>query len=351
MIWNRPPQSQLDKYHKGMKIEDMFSSTASKRETYRFEDIENITQAHLSGNYMLCLMIKGEMKCEKEKEKRSNEKKEEEERMKLILEKVYSMQVEKDVKAFSVMEPAVSEDNALNLKTVSRKENVFYQKNVVVDKNKLIKIALKSAEQSQSSIWYKERFIRITASSRAHKVKTRKENFEGLAATFFKEKYKISSTPEMRYGLRMEREAKLKFQEMTNYFIYDVGLIVSSKQPYLACSADGLIRKDNILELLEVKCPYTCESSAIVDRENKILYVKYLKFNKNNEIVLHENHIYYTQVQTSMHVLCVDTCHFFVYSPFDQVHIVVKKNEEFLSNLITKIEEFYFNNFIQLLEK
>ncbi len=51
-----------------------------------------------------------------------------------------------------------------------------------------------------------------------------------------------------------------------------------------------------------------------------------------------------------MYILAIHVCHFFVYSSFDQIHILVHRDEEFLSSVIPKIETFYFTYFIPALE-
>ena len=50
-----------------------------------------------------------------------------------------------------------------------------------------------------------------------------------------------------------------------------------------------------------------------------------------------------------MYIVGVDLCHSFIYSPFDYLYIKVKRDEEFLSEIIPKLEYFYFNYFIKLL--
>lgn len=61
----------------------------------------------------------------------------------------------------------------------------------------------------------------------------------------------------IRYGLNKETEARKHFVVKFDLIVHQVGLVVSMKQPFLACS--GLVFDGEDLQLLEIKCPYTCE--------------------------------------------------------------------------------------------
>lgn len=66
MVWNKPPQSQLDKYHKGCAIRDLFPSKSGSRdvdETFTFKNVENVTDMHLLENSPFIEMVKAEKKC------------------------------------------------------------------------------------------------------------------------------------------------------------------------------------------------------------------------------------------------------------------------------------------------
>lgn len=113
-----------------------------------------------------------------------------------------------------------------------------------------------------------------------------------------------------------------KFTESTGYFIDDVGLVIS-KEPFLACSPDGIIFDGDSYELLEVKCPYSCEGSIIVNFKKRESKVNYLVFDKKGVLHLKKNHKYNTQIQVSMYILNVRVCNFFVYSSEDFVRLKI----------------------------
>lgn len=95
--------------------------------------------------------------------------------------------------------------------------------------------------QNQYLSLLKERHLRITCSSKAHDIKTRKENFEALAIRFMKDKGKGKLTESMLHGLTMEPTAESCFEKQTGWKVLDVGLIVCLLQPFLACFPDGFI--------------------------------------------------------------------------------------------------------------
>ncbi|KAL1513626.1 hypothetical protein ABEB36_003015 [Hypothenemus hampei] len=127
-----------------------------------------------------------------------------------------------------------------------------------------MKIIIVSEGQSTCYQWHSERFKRITASSRAHRIKTREENFESLAKQFNNQKFQGRMTIAMEYGLIMEIKARECFILETGLHVHTVGLIVKMDQPHLAASPDGVITETD--SLLEIKCPYTCKNSMIIDR-------------------------------------------------------------------------------------
>lgn len=203
--------------------------------------------------------------------------------------------------------------------------------------------------QSQSSVWIRERVSRITCSEKAHRIKTRRKNFNELAVNLHKSSYQMISTKQMRYGLNLEPVAKIAFKNLIQTEIYATGVVICFKQPFLACSPDRLIFDEEEFQLLEIKCLFSCANSIIVDYDNKESMVHYLIFNENNEVELKKMHKYYTQIQLSMYVVNVKLCHFLVYSMNQYVYLNIERDEEFLRLLISKIEQFYFENYINLI--
>lgn len=226
----------------------------------------------------------------------------------------------------------------------------FFDRNISVTNEKWTLICLSSIRQSESAAWYKERFPRITASRKGHRVKTRTEHFESLAKQFKNESYKGTLTESMRYGLKMEVHAKKALSELLQTDIHNVGLVVNAKQPFLACSPDGIIFNDNNLILLvEIKCLSSRENSIIFDRKNGQSFVEYLIVNDTKSPELKKSHIYYTQIQLSLYITRTKICHFFVFSEKDFVLSSISLDEYFLAETIPKIENFYYRTFLPFL--
>lgn len=348
MIWNRPPQVQLDKYHKGGRIEELFPSQEKRDDKiFTYTDLENISEQHYIEDSPQIEMIKKEKQCEQEKEVRLLEKNRKDANLKYFLQKLYDYQIHSIFQTYHAYTVHVTDSRQMFEKMRCSPEFMSKYKEISVDTDKWMEIAFNSVGQSNTSTWFKERFSRITCSSKAHRIKTRLKNFHELASDFNKEKYKGHLTTAMKYGLDTEKTARLAFQEYYGYIVHEVGLIVSPKQPYLACSPDGIIYTGEFLELLEIKCPYSCENTPIADIEKKTSFVPYLIFDDFGYLKLKESDKYYTQVQVSMYILGIKTCHFFVFSSQDQIHLKLKRDECFLSSLVPKLEMFYFNNFIQ----
>lgn len=360
MIWNRPPEVQLEKYRKGCTIAEMFAApedaidpTASarqKKEVYVFPDVRNFG-AILEQNCALTRMLNFELECVDSREEREVLKRAEEEEFRQLISDLYKLQVSEDIPKYYAYKCVAGKNNCLKFVIVTCPEDckTFYDSNVIVDLKKWECILFNSVKQSKTSVWFKERYLRVTASQKSHRIKTRKENFEGLAKQFQKKRYDGTMLDPMRYGLDMEPVAKDKLSAEINRKVHDVGLVVCMKQPFLACSPDGVIYNDGDVELVEIKCPYTCKDAVIFDYDKGKSFVDYLVVNANNEPHLKENHIYYTQIQMSLYIMGLKSCKFFVYSSKDFVLLTILRNEDFLKTVVPVIENFYFKHFLPLL--
>jgi len=124
--------------------------------------------------------------------------------------------------------------------------------------------------------------------------------------------------PSLKYGRSAEERARKRFEEVTNRTVIECGLIVKPEQPWCAASPDGLLLDNNgKLEVLEIKCPYSCRDTNI-----SVNYVK--------DGQLLRSHPYFCQVQFQMYVTNARKCHFFVYSDQDIVHLSVDFDDEYV---------------------
>ncbi|XP_037508731.2 uncharacterized protein LOC119385345 [Rhipicephalus sanguineus] len=215
-------------------------------------------------------------------------------------------------------------------------EDVTDMEHIMIDEDMCSAIANRTVQQSLCPEWHKLRRERLSASSKAHRIRVRERDFEKLAHDLVHQKHFYNEA--CRYGTAMEATARKDYEGETGRTVTRIGLVVSKVQSWLCCSPDGLAQDDDVI-LIEIKCPFRCRDKPI--HENATLAVDYLHV-VNEELQLKENHAYYTQVQVSLYVLNLELCHFVVYSPLQLVVVKVRRNEEFLKFIIPKMEWFYF---------
>jgi len=330
--WGIPSHKNKTPYPQGTTIADLYPPAKKlKLSPYNVEDLI----ANYSGiNCPLINTLKAEMQTSEMKECKnvlnhilsSVSNNSETEFFEFVLNKL-------DIKSYLTY--------SANVQPTSE-DTKFYSTKVCISKEKIMLTAQNTVTQAKSVEWMSTRCIRIS-STKAHNVKTRKANFTKLAKDFLNEKSFSNANTE--YGKRMEIVARKQFykQNLSRVRVLEVGVIVSRNQPWICASPDGIIieKPSESFSLLEIKCPSSRKNQLIVDYEKGISHLKYLIF-QNNEISLNRKHNYYTQVQHAMYVTNLDNCHFVVHSSKQQVCILIPRDENFLSNLIPKLQKFYF---------
>jgi hypothetical protein len=221
----------------------------------------------------------------------------------------------------------------------------YYVHNLNMDREEVIKVACRTIRQSQDPEWHTIRKFRIS-STKAHRIFRRRADLPKLAHDL--KKPQTFCTEGMRYGLRMEGVAKRLFCKQFKRRVIDSGVIVSSTDPWLCASPDGVVMFENEVSLLEIKCPASLRGRTIVDRVANVSYVKYLKV-INNTVVINKKHEYYTQMQIAMYVSNLVYSHFYVYSSKEQVHLLVERDDTFLSECLPKLCSFYFKHYLPVL--
>lgn len=159
----------------------------------------------------------------------------------------------------------------------------------------------------------------------------------------------MSHLPAIQYGNKHEKTAIKQYCEDFSEEVVSIGVLVKPLQPYLCASVDGIvIRENKVHQIIEVKCPKTCERKPIYDKEAKAFNVGYLHLVEGKG-QLKKTHSYYTQCQMNMYVTGVKLCDFYVWSPISTYLVTVEIDENFLSTLIPKITNFYFNYYLKAL--
>jgi len=209
-------------------------------------------------------------------------------------------------------------------------------------------------EQGNNSAWRLHRQTRLSASSKAHQIKTRRNRNEDLAERFVIDK-KIfgKGLKYVEYGINMEDYASKKYSQVHGVHIIKCGLVVHQRQPWMCASPDGLVIHNNkVIRLLEIKCPYTCKDTQLIDKHSGKLRVPYLQYDEGKSIIsLKRSHNYFTQCQIQMYCTGLQECDLFVYTNQDCITVSIKRDNLFLENLVKKMEYFYFNYYLPVLTK
>lgn len=239
--------------------------------------------------------------------------------------------------------------NLFNMFPLKVNESNFYFKNINVDKNSCFNILIKTLNQADSNFWFENRKYRISASSKAHKIKICKNLTPAgqihLVNTLLKTaNLGKTGTRNVTYGKNTESIAIRTYEQIFNKVIIKSGLVINPIIPWLCASPDGLVLKNGkINAVLEIKCPISCRNKNII--ENGVPNLKYLLMD-NNEIKLKKSSMYFTQCQILMYCTGLLKCEFFIYNNIEPLALTIERDEIFLTNIIKKMERFYYDYYL-----
>lgn len=231
------------------------------------------------------------------------------------------------------------------VKQLTGEDLIFYNSTVALDFDACLKIA---RAKQLSPEWFVARKARITGTF-VHKI-LRSTDLCKTAETKACEKTFSSAATE--YGKANEDCARNEFAVKNNLNVVQTGLLISVREPFLACSPDGVfVASDNSLQLLEIKCPFVCSDVSVYEAI-KTKKLKYLVTDGEN-ITLKKNDCtgYYAQVQFALYVLDLDRAAFYVYSPCGSVELRVERDDEFIRDMVCQLKLFYFSHLLPLLHK
>ncbi|XP_058467359.1 uncharacterized protein LOC131440258 [Malaya genurostris] len=245
----------------------------------------------------------------------------------------------------------------LNIDFPSPDLKQYYESSVVLRSDQIFELCVSTRTQADgnaTSLWFAARKLRISASEKAHKIKVRtsRKPAHNLAKDLINSK--TVDHPNLMYGSQNEKIAlNLYRKQNNNYIIFEIGVLVSEYEPWLCASLDGVVigKESGLVEkVLEIKCPINCKDQSIFDERRMSFGVKYLDI-VDNEIYLRKNHQYYTQVQLQMYISNTWICDLFLYSPKGNLNVEVRRDDEFLSVLIPKLQNFYVQYYLPALYK
>lgn len=340
--WGKPTDVQLgkDMYAKPLQISDVYGErkkiTKRPCEPYvvTFADVKDINCA-----------IHKPLKV---KEEDSDE---------LIVRSLLRGMVNKVVKSIAEENVEVCALSLINSSLLSEKyacEDVildestkkFYDENIALSQDDIVKLCIETVSQSNCKKWFTERKLRISASLKAHKIKTlTRKDEDSLVDSFLKPDDKLT-LPALAYGNKHEKEAVSEYAKNHNVQVESIGLFINPSQPWLCASPDAVVIENGIItKILEIKCPSSCATKPIYDENTNEYNIQYL-YSWNNIPYLNESHIYYTQCQLTMYVTGVYECAFYVWSPKGSQLVTVHRDEIFLKELIPKLNKFYFKKLL-----
>ncbi|KAK2139543.1 hypothetical protein LSH36_1728g00009, partial [Paralvinella palmiformis] len=94
--------------------------------------------------------------------------------------------------------------------------------------------------------------------------------------------YRYLDTGPIKHGGKYEGTALNEYIAKLNVVVRSSGIVVCINAPYLACSPDGLVSDDG---LVEVKCPYTARDQTVSPISVPYLHVV------DSRLALKTNHI------------------------------------------------------------
>lgn len=92
---------------------------------------------------------------------------------------------------------------------------------------------------------------------------------------------------------------------------------------------------------IEVKCPYSRQGQLIVNNETKQSSVPYLLFSDTG-LSINPRHDYYTQVQMQLYIMNLHKAILYIYSSAQSVSMWVHRDDQFLIEVVPKLEHFFF---------
>ena len=216
--------------------------------------------------------------------------------------------------------------------------NAFYSKYVSMDEDKCALLECMTKEQANSELWADGRRLRITASrAKSVPVQARTDPSKFLNEQLYPSFRGNNNT---RHGQATEPKALEWLSSQGN--ITKHGMVLSSTDPWLSASPDGILDSNT---LVEVKCPIV-PPSEVQSRLNSGKTISNVSL-KDGELVLSRSSQYYTQVQLTMHCTNLRHCKFVVFT--DATHsfcLDIPFDQAFVEKEIIRLRKFYFSHML-----
>ena len=228
----------------------------------------------------------------------------------------------------------------------------YYLTNVKVSVEKCEELQVKTTGQGKCDnslqVWSAERRKRITASN-VGKIAKRKPTTKVSSAVRQLLYTKFEGNTATRWGILQEETTKAKYlaeKQKTSPGIAtsQSGLVISTENPWLAASPDGLVTdptENPPQGIVEFKNPYSVRNNTIYEATSSKKGFCLKVDDETGELSLKTNHEYFYQVQCTMYCTQRQWCDIVIRAKDIYIERVYYQKEFWIS-IIPKLKEFYF---------
>ncbi|XP_065069968.1 uncharacterized protein LOC135694980 [Rhopilema esculentum] len=217
------------------------------------------------------------------------------------------------------------------------------QKLVRVSRNQAIDICIATQRQAKDPAWFDERCKRVTASHFRKNIWP-KAIINSITRARATEKENLPAP--LKWGIVYEDVAITRYIESKrldgNFQIKKCGFIINTAIPWLGCSPDGVVLRDNVpAGCIEVKCPFTKREMTLASAsEEKSFFLK----PGSNGLQLKKRHNYFYQCQGILNIINLPWIDFVVFTNLDlHVERIYKDTELWQNTMLPEVTDFYCN--------
>lgn len=205
-----------------------------------------------------------------------------------------------------------------------------------ITETEIVQIEFNTRGQTNNEDWILQRSLRLT-STNFYKICTTRDQ-EKMALTLLRPQRDLSHVKSIDHGKKYEPVAVELFEAYTGFKTTECGMFVAAGKPFLSASPDRIIQED---ACVEVKCPFTAKDQCISPETVEYLYL----CDTEGVYKLKPSHSYYYQIQGQLFCANKKKCYFLVYTLSELTIIEIERDEEFIRNMLRKLEEFYNSYF------
>lgn len=161
--------------------------------------------------------------------------------------------------------------------------------------------------QSDSQSWINERRKRLTAPYFGNICKLKKTSTVKTVAYLLYSSFKGNNAT--LFGLQNEEVAIKEFDNLYDLKVKKCGLVIDTALPFLACSPDGLVGDDAVVE---IKSSYKAGDLSPIDA-CKTKLIDFCQYKENIQtITIKRSHNYFYQIQGVLHITNRKLCYLIV---------------------------------------